>query len=187
MKMIKSIAILLFTGFVMSVSAQTKAVNTEKSMLNWKGHKVVGSHEGTINLKEGNLVFEKEKLKGGNFTVDMTTISSTDMSGKGKERLDGHLKNQDFFDVENHPESTLVFKKIKETSKGVYAIEADLTIKGIKKTVSFTMEVKDNTATAAVQIDRTQYDIKYRSASIFPDLADKAIKDEFDINATIVF
>lgn len=185
--MIKSIAFLLFTGFVMSVSAQTKAVNTEKSVLNWKGYKVIGFHEGTINLKEGNLDFEKDKLKGGNFTVDMTTISSTDMSGKGKERLDGHLKNQDFFDVENHPESTLVFRKVKETSKGVYAIEADLTIKGIKKTVSFTMEIKGNTATATVQIDRTQYDIKYRSASIFPDLADKAIKDEFDINATIVF
>jgi len=187
MRMIKSIAILLFTGFAMSLSAQTKTVDIEKSTLTWKGHKVVGSHEGTINLKEGKLIFEKDKLKGGSFTVDMTTISSTDMSGKGKERLDGHLKSQDFFDVENHFESTLVFKKIKETSKGVYSIEADLTIKGIKKSITFTMEVKGNTATAAVKIDRTQYDIKYRSASIFPDLADKAIKDEFDINASLVF
>ncbi|MFA7446170.1 MAG: YceI family protein [Flavobacteriaceae bacterium] len=187
MRMIKSVAILLFTGFAMSLSAQTKAVNTQKSMLNWKGYKVVGLHEGTINLKEGNLIFEKDKLKGGSFTVDMTSISSTDMSGKGKERLDGHLKNQDFFDVENHPESTLVFKKVSEKSKGNYTIEADLTIKGIKKPITFTLEIKDNTATALVQIDRTQYDIKYRSASLFPDLADKAIKDEFDINATLVF
>src|SRR5690606_37288045 len=101
----------LFLGLSVSLLAQTK-VDTEKSVINWKGYKITGFHEGTINLKEGALTFENSQLTGGKFVVDMTTISSTDVSGKGKEKLDGHLKNEDFFDVENHPESTLTFTKV---------------------------------------------------------------------------
>ena len=52
---------------------------------------------------------------------------------------------------------------------------ADLTIKGITKSVSFDMTVNGNTATTKFMVDRTQYDIKYNSASIFSSIGDKAI------------
>ena len=49
------------------------------------------------------------------------------------------------------------------------------------------MNIKDNTATAVLKIDRTKYDIKYGSASFFDGLKDKAIKDEFDLDVTLKF
>lgn len=186
MKTIKNIITILFLGLSVSLLAQTK-VDTEKSVINWKGYKIAGFHEGTINLKKGSLSFEKGKLTGGNFVVDMTTISSTDVSGKGKERLDGHLKNEDFFDVENHPEATLIFSKVSEKSNGVYTVTGDLVIKGIKQSVTFDLVVSDHSASTSFEIDRTKFDIKYRSGTIFPELADKAIKDNFDISVKLVF
>src|SRR5690554_569487 len=186
MKNIRNIITVLFLGLSVSLLGQTK-IDTQKSVLNWKGYKVAGHHEGTINLKEGELAFENGKLKEGKFVVDMTSISSTDLSGRGKERLDGHLKSEDFFEVEKHPESSLVFTKIVERQKGKYLVVADLTIKGIKKSITFDLTVAENSASTSFEIDRTKYDIKYRSGSIFPDLADKAIKDNFDISVELVF
>src|SRR5690606_16087606 len=189
MKTFQTLISVLFLGLALSVSAQkvTKEVDVEKSSLIWKGHKIGGSHEGTITLKKGTLYFEKDKLIKGDFTADMSSISSTDLSGKGKERLDAHLKSEDFFDVEKYTEATLVFTKIREVSKNVYNITSDLMIKGIKQEVNFDLTVTKNEASTSFEVDRTKFDIKYRSGTIFPELADKAIKDNFDIIVKLVF
>ena len=60
MKTIKNIITILFLGLSVSLLAQTK-VDTEKSVITWKGYKIAGHHEGTINLKKGSLSFEKGK------------------------------------------------------------------------------------------------------------------------------
>ena len=49
------------------------------------------------------------------------------------------------------------------------------------------MTIKENTATANLEIDRTEYDIKYGSSSFFDDLKDKAIYDNFDLNVSLTF
>ena len=100
MKNLKSFALALVALVTLSTSAQTKKVDAAKSTINWVGKQVTGSHEGTINLKDGALVFKGNKLAGGSFTVDMTSINTTDLEGKGKANLDGHLKSDDFKDIE---------------------------------------------------------------------------------------
>jgi len=167
-------------------SITTKTVNVKDSKITWKGYKVTGEHEGTIMLKSGALEFNGNTLVGGNFVMDMTTINTTDIQGEWKDKLDGHLKSDDFFGVNNHKTATLKFTKVKPTPSA-YLIDADLTIKGITKAVSFKMDVKDNTAEAALKIDRTKYGIKYKSASFIENLKDKAIYDEFDLNASLKF
>jgi polyisoprenoid-binding protein YceI len=56
------------------------------------------------------------------------------------EMRDGHLKSADFLDLENHP--TLTLKSTKITPKGGndYAMQADLTIRGVTKSVTFDLE-----------------------------------------------
>ena len=104
MKNLKTIAMSLLVAFGTTLAtAQTKKINTEKSTINWVGKKVTGEHSGTVNLKEGNLIFKDGKVAGGNFTVDMTSISTTDLSGDWKTKLDGHLKADDFFGTEKNP------------------------------------------------------------------------------------
>ena len=90
MKNLKTIAIALLVAFgTTAVSAQNKKINLEKSKINWVGEKVTGKHSGTINFKDGVLVFQKDKLAGGIFTVNMASITVTDLEpGEGKEDLE---------------------------------------------------------------------------------------------------
>ncbi|MCL9770930.1 YceI family protein [Flavobacterium sp. HXWNR69] len=186
MKNFKSIALALVAFVSFATTAQTtKKVNAAKSTINWVGKKVTGSHEGTIALKEGALIYKGKKVVGGNFTVDMTTINTTDLDGKSKANLDGHLKSDDFFGVEKYPSATLVFKSIGEKGNGVYAVTGDLTIKGKTESIKFDLTVTGKTASTTLKVDRTKYDIKYGSGSFFSDLGDKTINDEFELTVKL--
>lgn len=188
MKNLKTIALALVVALGTTVaSAQSKKINVEKSSINWNAKKVTGEHSGTVNFQEGALIFKNGKVAGGNFTVDMTSLTTTDLSGDWKAKLDGHLKSNDFFDTDKFKTSTLVFKKIAVKTNGVYSVTADLTIKGITNPVSFDLTVKGNTASSVVKIDRTKYDIKYGSKSFFESIGDKAINDDFDLTVNLQF
>ena len=128
------------------------------------------------------------KIVRGKFTVDMTSIEVTDLkAGEGKEKLEGHLKADDFFGVEKFATASMNFKMVTPKANGVYSVVADLTIKGITKPVNFDLTVKDNNATAKVVVDRTKYDIKYGSGSFFDNLGDKVISDNFDLTVSLQF
>lgn len=186
-KHLKITTILVLALSFMSFTALVeKTVKVDESSVTWKGYKVTGEHEGTINLKSGSLQFDGTTLKGGAFTMDMTSINTTDLEGEYKGKLDGHLKSADFFGVEKHPTATLKITNAKG-GNGKYSVKADLTIKEITQPVEFIMYVKENSASAFVKIDRTKFDIKYGSASFFDNLKDKAIYDEFDLNVNLKF
>lgn len=190
-KAIKSLAIIAlvaFTTFSFTTKAgEKKEIKLDKSKVVWKGYKVTGSHEGTIAIKSGSLTFDNSKLTGGEFVIDMTTINSTDLQGGGKDKLDGHLKSDDFFGVETFPTATLVFKKVTASGKNAYNVTGDLTIKGKTNPITFTISIYGNKATASLKVDRTKYDVRYGSTSFFDDLKDKAIYDEFDLVSDLEF
>jgi polyisoprenoid-binding protein YceI len=187
MRNLKSIALALVALVSFTLNAQTKTVNTEKSNILWEGKKVTGKHNGDVKVKSGSLTFAKKVLTGGSVVVDMTSINSTDVTGGTKKSLDGHLKADDFFGVEKFPEATLTFKTVKSKGKGVYAVTADLTIKGITNSVTFNLTVKGNNASTTLMVNRTKFDIKYGSGSFFDNLGDKAINDEFELKVNLVF
>jgi len=170
-----------------SPEKEAKEIKLEKSQVIWKGYKVTGSHTGTISLKSGSLLFNKETLVGGEFVMDMPQITTTDLTGEYKDKLEGHLKSDDFFGVAKHPTASLIFTNVKATGKNSYQITGDLTIKGITNSITFEMSVYGNKANASLKVDRTKYDVKYGSTSFFDDLADKAIYDEFDLVADLEF
>ncbi|PKQ46506.1 YceI family protein [Confluentibacter flavum] len=190
-KTIKNLAIVALVAFTtlsfMAITAEKKEIKTDQSKLVWKGYKFTGSHDGTINIKSGSLTFEGDKLTGGEFVVDMPTLVSLDAQGGMKDRLEGHLKSEDFFGVDKYPTSTLVFKSIESTGKNTYTVTGDLTIKGITKPNTFKISVYGSKATANLKVDRTLYDIKFRSGSFFDNLQDQVIYDEFDLVADLQF
>ncbi len=162
-------------------------VKTSESTVTWKAYKVTGSHTGTVDLTEGALIFDEGTLTGGEFSVDMTTLISTDLEGEYKEKLEGHLKSDDFFGVTENPTSKLVFNQVKATGKNSYEVTGDLTIKGITKPVTFDVSIYGNKATATMKIDRAQYNVRYGSGSFFENLGDKTIYDEFDLVVDLEF
>ena len=172
---------------VINVEEGTYVANAETSVLNWKGSKPTGTHNGTVNLTDGSFTVAGGELTGGSFTVDMGTITVLDIPAeeKGNKNLTGHLKSGDFFDVENNPTSTFVITSVDQT-EGV-VITGDLTVKGITQSIAFPAEVASTEAGVVLKgapfmIDRTKFGIEYKSKSIFDDLKDKFIDDEFEIS-----
>lgn len=170
-----------------TMETEKKDIKIKNSKVVWKGYKVTGSHEGTINIKSGSLSFNDGKLTGGECSIDMITLVSTDLTGEYKGKLEGHLKSDDFFGVEKFPTATLIFTDVKVKGKNSYNVTGDLTIKGKTNPVTFEISIYGSKATASLKIDRTKYDVKYGSTSFFDGLKDKAIYDEFDLVADLEF
>ena len=97
MKTIKSLFMFLALSSV-TVYAQEVELNIENSNLKWIGTKITNSsHDGSINFKSGKLNFSDGVIESGKFIVDMTTINVEDIKGNSKERLERHLRSDDFF------------------------------------------------------------------------------------------
>ena len=158
-------------------------IDSKKSIVIWNGKKVTGEHSGTIQLKTGELVIADGKLSGGTFEIDMTTIDVTDLEGEWKDKLNNHLKSEDFFGVKKFPTATLAITKVTANgSSGDYKVMADLTIKSTTKQINFDAHVHGEgslSATAEITIDRSEYDVRYGSGSFFDNLGDKTIYDDF--------
>lgn len=165
-------------------------VDTKESIVTWKGSMVIGSdgHNGYIYISKGELMIEDGQLVGGTVEVDMNTIED---EGHGRDNnLVNHLKDPDFFDAKKFPYSAISITGVTSISAEEKEITGNLTIKGITHPVSFPakIEVNDKTVRASgrLVIDRTQWDVRYRSGKFFNNLADKAIADSIEFNVAIV-
>ena len=171
---------------VLTVSGQTINADKNLSKLVWTGKKVSGSHTGTINLKEGTFNVEKNRIVSGKFLIDMTTIVDTDLEGSWKEKLEGHLRSEDFFSVEKFSTATLIVESSTEFMSGKAEVSGKLTIKGMTHPVKFAVVQADGKYKALVTVDRTLYDIRYGSGKFFSNLGDNMIDDMFTLDVTIV-
>ncbi|SHG87776.1 YceI family protein [Pedobacter caeni] len=182
------IVVIASSAFIAPVfKADTYKVDASKSSITWVGKKLTGSHNGTIDLQSGSLSFNGKKLAGGNFVIDMTTIKDADKSAN----LEKHLKADDFFGTDKFATSTFTIKKVAGNGNTVN-VTGDLTIKGITTSITFPATLAwnaDGSVTASadkVSVDRTKFGIKYKSKSIFPDVGDKMINDEFELAIKLV-
>jgi polyisoprenoid-binding protein YceI len=177
----------LFLLAVINVNAQDKLTAiAEKTSLLWLGEKVTGQHTGTILLKEGWLTMKENTISSGEFSIDMTSIKDSE----NNERLEGHLKSDDFFGVEKFPVSKLVLTGSDSFEKGSAIIRGNLTIKGVTNPVEFksVMQKKEDGTWfyANIVVDRSKYNIRYGSGSFIDNLGDKAIYDDFKLKVSIL-
>jgi polyisoprenoid-binding protein YceI len=175
----------LMTFSFTTVGGDRKEIKVENSKVIWKGYKVTGSHQGTIDIKSGFLDFNESTLVGGEIVINMSTITNTDQEGEYKNKLEGHLKSDDFFGVEKFPTSSIIFTNVKSTGKNSYEVTGDITIKGKTDSVTLDISVYGNKANASLKIDRAKFDVRYGSTSFFDGLKDKAIYDDFDLVADL--
>ncbi|WP_010134709.1 YceI family protein [Ochrovirga pacifica] len=180
---IKSTILAIVALFTVTLHAgNKKPIDVKKSTIKWVGKKVTGQHNGTINFKSGVVELKEGKLVGGTFTVDMNSINVTDLDGDMKAKLEGHLKNDDFFGVDKYPVAKFLITSVEGNT-----VKGDLTIKGKTVKKAFTLVKKGKTISGDVKIDRTKFGIRYGSKSFFDNLKDKAIDDEFELSIHIVF
>ncbi len=175
-----------------AITAKTLNVDAAASQVMWIGAKPTGTHEGTLNVKEGVLKMEDDKLVAGNFTLDMTSINVTDLEGDDKAKLEGHLKGTSapevadhFFNTAKYPTATFEISKIEavEGKENVtHNITGNLTMKDKTKSVTLPAKVgyADGVLTAETpdfKIDRTEWGIEFKSSKV----GEMGINDEISM------
>lgn len=190
MKHLLLLALALAPFSASAAKADSWKVDPAASNVKWDATKIGGAHNGTVKVKSGKLTTDKNGLTGGEFTVDMKSIAITDDTGADmKKKLQGHLESDDFFSVDKNPTASLKITKVAPPKDGKQEVTGDLTIKGITKPITFPATITNDgkmlKATADMEVDRTLYDIKYRSLKFFSDLGDKVIHDKFKLNVDL--
>ncbi|MCY7351398.1 MAG: YceI family protein [Cytophagaceae bacterium] len=166
--------------------ATTYIIDNDQSVVTWNAKKVTGEHTGTVKTAKGTVTVDGSKLTAATVDIDMRTLVDNDHNG----RLETHLKSDDFFSVEKNPTATFVLTKVAPKGGNEYDVTGNLTIKGITQSVSFPATVVANSNTLEAKgkmtINRTKYDIKYRSGTFFENIGDKMIYDDFTLDLKIV-
>jgi polyisoprenoid-binding protein YceI len=186
MKVILTTLSIFIAGTIFSQNCQ---VIPEKSSVQWHAEKVTGEHDGTVAVKLGEIWMKEGKLTGGIVVIDMESIVVTDLEGESAEKLGRHLKSPDFFASQEFPTSTIVINKAIMQGRDRYKVEATLTIKNISKEVKFIATVSESGnevhADADLVIDRSEFNVRYRSGSFFDELGDKTIYDDFTLKVNL--
>jgi len=178
--------------------SESKAINykvdIDKSVIEWKGFKPTGSHNGTIAIKGGKISVSKNIIKEGKFVIDMNGIVVKDIpiEEEGNAKLKSHLESPDFFDIQAYPNSMFVITGFKTDNNGTTMLSGNLTLKDKTNNISFPVKIKstnDNTVkliSDSFTIDRSKWEIKHGSKSFFDNLGDKFINDEIELKISLV-
>ncbi|MFT3910757.1 MAG: YceI family protein [Ferruginibacter sp.] len=172
---------------------KTKKIDivSAESSIDWTGKKMTGSHNGTISIKSGTLLFDEDKLSGGNFVIDTSSIKILDITDPTlNAQFAGHLFSNDFFAIERFPEASFIITNAEHISGDRYIITGDMTIKAITQQVKFEAIVLTKNdrvvASGKIIVDRTKHDIKFRSGNFFTNLGDTLIYNDFELDVKLV-
>ncbi|MBO0935749.1 YceI family protein [Fibrella sp. HMF5335] len=182
------------TDFYNKEGQKKYSIDTKQSIVIWKGSYLLGAWEGSmlvsdgsikgnVDLVKGDLLIENRHLVGGTVDVDMATAAQKFDDQRSYNRLPG------FLDVKKFPVSTLAITKVETGNGGDTKVPNDgsirvkdenikvtgnLTFEGITKAVTFPAEMyfkdgMDGTVelNGTLVIDRTEWDIDYRSEKRF--------------------
>lgn len=184
---------------------QTLVVDTKQSSVYWKGTKVGGMHDGTLGIKDGSLTLDdKLEVASGTFTIDMNAMTNFDLAEtpEVQAQLLGHLKSADFFEVETYPTSVFTITEVTEAPENdavSHYISGNLKMKDVEKNIKFGANVSANVVkkgdsyvteyraeTVPFVIDRTEWNVKFGSKKLFPDLKEFIVDENIELKITIV-
>jgi len=178
--------ILIINLFSFKINAQKFKVNAEKSTVYWLGKKITGEHYGYIKILNGEMSIENNQIKSGSFTIDMNSMTCTDIKDESmNKKLLGHLKSDDFFGTSEHPSAQLEVISSSEFKSNKCTVKGKLTIKGKTEIITFEVNKAQSNYTAKLEIDRSKYDVRYGSTSFFDSLGNRAIDDIFTLEVNL--
>lgn len=146
--------------------------NQEGSRIDFVGAKVTKKHDGGFKGFSGTIEAPDGELRDAkvNVEIDMSTVFTD------TEKLTGHLKSEDFFDVAKFPKATFTSTSITPSSDGTSTVTGELTMHGVTKQISFpaTLALTEEGATAKAEfgINRKDFGI------VYPGAPDDLIRDE---------
>ena len=181
-----------------------------KSQFIWNGGLKFGpkTHNGKLRLLNGNINLDNQNISG-DVVINMLSLTNSELVGTSSERLVGHLRSADFFDVEKYPTAKLSIensKIIEKLNDGKYKmlIDGTMTVKSKTNPISFEaiidLDSDVKTANGILVFNRNDFDIQYRSEMHLDDpktfwnrlqttrdtAKDKVINEEIEIRFNVV-
>lgn len=152
----------------------------EGSTVGFIGSKITGSHKGGFRGIQGEIsVVDGDPAQSTvHLEIDTTTLWADN------EKLTGHLKSPDFFDVETHPTAEFISTEIVAAEQG-YTITGNLNLHGVTKSISFpaTIHVEDGQVRAQAEFSIMRFDFKIEYAGRADDLIRDEVVINFDVTA----
>jgi polyisoprenoid-binding protein YceI len=117
----------------------TYTLDADATSLEWKGDYADDSHShnGTITITEGTIVYNGDVFESGEFTVDMNSITDKDLPAPDKDTLDAHLSGPYFFQASQYPATKVTVKEVTEDG-----IKAVINVLGKDMEVAIPVKVK---------------------------------------------
>lgn len=157
-------------------------INSENSKLEFTGSKVTGKHEGGFKNLSGTIDLVNNKAEQSSVRVEIDTVSVF----ADDEKLTGHLRSPDFFDVEKFPKASFSSTNIvSDTSKGAdhFTVTGDFALHGVTKSITFPAVIKVEDSAVSVNaefsINRKDFGIVYAGK------ADDLIRDDVVIRLNL--
>lgn len=163
----------------MAVTGTSYVANTAQSSVTFIGSKPTGTHTGVFMIKEGQVALTDNKVSGGKFVMDISSMVCKDADTNGSYKLIGHLLSPDFFDVAKYPTATFEItgcELLSNDSVGnTHTISGNLTLKDSTKNISFPAKIETTETEIAIKADfninRTLWGLHYGN--------DKSLGDKF--------
>ena len=107
----------------------------------------------------------------------------------GAGKIEGHLKNADFFDVAVYPTSKFVITKVEEVN-GKLAVTGNLQIKDVTKSITIPATISTENGitifkSETFNVDRTDFGITFKSKKLGAAIKDKFINDIMEMSFVV--
>jgi polyisoprenoid-binding protein YceI len=126
-----SVMIALLAVAVPAAAADTWKLDPAHSEVNFKIRHLISKVSGEFRSFDAAVTTDFEDLGASSvsFTIDAASIDTNN------EDRDKHLRSEDFFDVEKHPEITFVSSKVTKSGDSTYAVTGTFTMHGVSKEI----------------------------------------------------
>jgi polyisoprenoid-binding protein YceI len=174
---IATLAVVLFSPIVALAADPLKLIE-DKSKISFVGKKPEGEHKGGFKKFKVDVLADHEDMTKSSIKIEI----ETDSLWSDDEKLTGHLKNADFFDVKKYPKATFESTKIEKVSDTEAKITGKMTM--LNKTEELVVPVKLDVNDERIQLnakfklDRTKWGMNYGKGKI---------NDEVEMTAELAF
>lgn len=157
------------------------AFDQTTSKIEWTGSKVTGKHEGGFKIFAGAITLVDRTLEKSAVTVDI----ETDSLFADADKLQGHLRSADFFDVARFPKASFTSTAVTKGGENgaSHTVRGNLTLHGLTKSIGFPATIK--TYPGGVDVD-AEFAINRKDFGlVYPGKPDDLIRDDVVIKLTI--
>jgi len=169
---------LVLSAPVIAIAADKLTLIEDKSKISFVGKKPDGEHKGGFKKFKVDATADHEDMTKSSLKI----VIDTESLWSDDEKLTGHLKNADFFDVKKYPNATFESTKIEKVSDTEVKFHGKLTMLG--KSEEMIVPAKVDASDEKIQViatfklDRTKWGMNYGKGKI---------NDEVEMTAELAF